>query len=54
VSGGCPGVQSHLSAELVETIEQAVSAPLRGRRSCLQDPDAGIIQSFSLFCKFFI
>jgi hypothetical protein len=36
------GVQSHLSAELLEPIEPAVGAPLRGGRSRLQDPEAGM------------
>jgi hypothetical protein len=47
------GVQSHLIAELVEPIEQAVSAPLQGRRSRPQDPEVGMIHSLS-FRKFFI
>jgi hypothetical protein len=47
------GVQSHLITELVEPTEQAIDAPLWGERSCLQDPEAGTIHSFSLsifFC----
>jgi hypothetical protein len=46
------GVQSHLIAELVEPIEQAVSAPLQGRRSRPQDPEVGMIHSFSLSASF--
>jgi hypothetical protein len=46
------GVQSHLRAELAELMEQAVGAPLRGGRSCSQDPEAGTIQSFSLLVSF--
>jgi hypothetical protein len=42
------GVQSHLIAEQAELIEQAIGAPLRGRRSRPQDPEVGMIQSFSL------
>jgi hypothetical protein len=46
------GVQSHLSAELAEPIEQAVGAPLRGGWSHPQDLEVGMIQSFSLFIIF--
>jgi hypothetical protein len=47
-----PEVQSHLRAELAQPTEQEVGAPLRGRRSCPQDPEAGMIQSFSLIVSF--
>jgi hypothetical protein len=40
------GVQSHLRTELVEPIEKAVGAPLRGGQSHLQDPEAGTITLF--------
>jgi hypothetical protein len=46
------GVQSHLIAESPELTEQAVGAPLRGGRSCRQEPEAGTIHSFSLFVSF--
>jgi hypothetical protein len=46
------GVQSHLSAELAEPIEQAIGAPLRGGRSRLQDLEAGTIHYFSLSVSF--
>jgi hypothetical protein len=45
---GIRGVQSHLRAEPVQPTEQGVDAPLRGRQSRLQDPEAGMIHSFSL------
>jgi hypothetical protein len=37
----------------VEPTEQAISVPLRGRRSHPQDLEAGTIQSFLLFVSFF-
>jgi hypothetical protein len=46
------GVQSHLRAELVDPIEQAISAPLRDGRLCPQDPEAGTIHSFSISVDF--
>jgi hypothetical protein len=49
---GVQGVQGHLSAKLAELTEQAIGAPLRGGRSRPQDPEAGMIQSFSLTVSF--
>jgi hypothetical protein len=49
-----PRVQSHLRAELAEPTEQEVGAPLQGGRSCSQDLEAGMIQSFSFLVSFFI
>jgi hypothetical protein len=46
------GVQSHLRAEPTKPTEQAVGAPLRGGRSHLPDPEAGMIESFSLLINF--
>jgi hypothetical protein len=46
------GVQSHLRAEPAQLTEQGVGAPLRGRQSHLQEPEAGMIHSFSLFVCF--
>jgi hypothetical protein len=46
------GVQSHLRAEPAQLIEQGVGAPLRGGQSHLQEPEAGMIHSFSLFVCF--
>jgi hypothetical protein len=46
------GVQSHLRVEPKELTEQAIGAPLRGGRSCLQDLEAGMIHSFSLSVSF--
>jgi hypothetical protein len=46
------GVQSHLRAESAEPTEQAVSAPLWGGRSDLQDLEGGMIQSFSILVSF--
>jgi hypothetical protein len=46
------GVQSHLSAELTEPTEQAAGAPLWGGRSCPQDPETGMVYSFSLSVSF--
>jgi hypothetical protein len=43
------GVQRHLSAE---PTEQAIDAPLQGRRPRLQNLEAGMIQSFSLPVSF--
>jgi hypothetical protein len=45
-------VQSHLRAEPAKPTEQEVGAPLRGRRSHPQDPEVGMIQSFSLLVSF--
>jgi hypothetical protein len=47
------GVQSHLSAEQAEPIEQVIGAPLRGGQSRPQDPEAGTILFLS-FHKFFV
>jgi hypothetical protein len=33
-------------------MEQAIGAPLRGGRSCPQDPEVGTTQSFSLLISF--
>jgi hypothetical protein len=49
-----PGVQSHLRVEPVEPTEKVVSAPLWSGWSRLQDPEAGMIQSFYLLVSFFI
>jgi hypothetical protein len=46
------GVQSHLRAEPTEQMEQAVGAPLQGRRSRPQVPEMGTIQTFSLLISF--
>jgi hypothetical protein len=43
-----PGVQSHLRTKLAEPTEKGIDAPLWGRRSRPQDPEAGMIQSFCL------
>jgi hypothetical protein len=49
---GVRGVQSHIRDKLAQLIEQGVGAPLRGGRSCPQDPEAGTIHSFSLSIGF--
>jgi hypothetical protein len=48
------GVQSHLRAKPTELTEQAIGAPLRDGQSHPQDPEAGMIHSFSLFVCFCI
>jgi hypothetical protein len=49
---GIHGVQSHLRAEPAQLSKQGVGAPLRGGRSCPQDPEAGMIHYFSLSVSF--
>jgi hypothetical protein len=49
---GVHGVQRPLRAEPAEPTEQGISAPLQGRWSRLQDPEASTIHSFSLFINF--
>jgi hypothetical protein len=46
------GVQSPLRAELAQSMEQAIGAPLQGERSCPQEPEASMIHSFSLSVSF--
>jgi hypothetical protein len=46
------GVQIHLIAKMAELTDQAIGAPLWGRWSCLQGPEAGTIHSFSLSLSF--
>jgi hypothetical protein len=48
------GVQSHLRAQSVEPTEQAIGAPLRGGRSRPQDPETGMIHTFSLSISFHV
>jgi hypothetical protein len=45
-------VQSHLRVELARPTKQVAGAPLWGRRSRLQDPEVGTIQSFALLICF--
>jgi hypothetical protein len=49
---GIHRVQSPLRAKSAQPMEQGVGAPLWGRQSRLQDPETGIIHSFSLFVNF--
>jgi hypothetical protein len=49
---GVHGVQSHLKVEPAQPTEQGFDAPLQGRWSRPQDPEAGTIHSFFLFISF--
>jgi hypothetical protein len=49
---GIRGVQSHLNMEPAQPMEQGVGAPLRGRWSRPQDPEASTIHSSSLSVSF--